>query len=197
MAVSNPFLDVICRAATANTPEAGEPATTGTSEERNPTIQLVIAGPLGFPGGGEHLAAVENTCAAPPPLPLKGKLLAQSPRRIPSIRCRAISGIRPAAEPVRASPEAFAASAHREQQKHSACGSSSRSPHRRSWRIARPQSRPRVTHVTGFAGLEALLHCPVAEDRHGRRNLVEIPLNHPFQKIDPPFPPIIDANRHQ
>ncbi len=37
--------------------------------------------------------------------------------------------------------------------------------------------------------LGPLLPCPAAKYRHGRGNLLEIPLNHLFQEIDSPFPP--------
>src|SRR5260370_19260829 len=49
----------------------------------------------------------------------------------------------------------------------------------------------------GFAGVEALLRCPAAKDRHGRGNLLEIPLNHPLEEIDPSFPPGVYLRRRQ
>src|ERR1035437_1303742 len=47
----------------------------------------------------------------------------------------------------------------------------------------------RAAHITSFAGLETFLLRPAVEDRHGGRNLVKIPLNHPLKEIDSPFSP--------
>jgi hypothetical protein len=57
---------------------------------------------------------------------------------------------------------------------------------------------PRMAHVLGLAGFESVLPCPAAKCRHGRGNLLEIPLKHPFQEINSPFPSgvyLADANR--
>src|SRR5580692_11162408 len=56
---------------------------------------------------------------------------------------------------------------------------------------------PIMAQVLGLAGFESLFPCPAAKYRHGRGNLLEIPLNHPFQEIDSPLPPGVYLRRRQ
>ena len=56
---------------------------------------------------------------------------------------------------------------------------------------------PRSAHVASFTWLQALFPSPTPEYFHGRRDLVEISLNHSLQAIHPPFAPGIDVHGQQ